>query len=145
MCSRDVCCSCRLRGTERRGSRLVAWRRELCACGTCGVVLSPIWSLKTEHLVARTFFSLSLFLTITRTCVWHKASRLKFGTRCTSAHHKSHPLTTCFIDHSLTCLTHFLPFVSTPPPVDTDSTAYDWESGDPPAPLRAEDYSLAIW
>ena len=38
MCSPDVWCSCRLRGTERRGSRLVAWRRELCACGTCGVV-----------------------------------------------------------------------------------------------------------
>ena len=30
---------------------------------------------------------------------------------CTFAHLKSHPLTTCFIDHSMMCLTHFLPFV----------------------------------
>ena len=47
---------------------------------------------------------------ITRTCVW-----LKFGMCYTFAHLKSHPLTTCFIDHSLMCLTHFLPFCSAPP------------------------------
>ena len=38
-----------------------------------------------------------------------------FGTRCTSAHLESHPLTTCFIDHSLTCLTHCHQSYSTPP------------------------------
>ena len=36
---------------------------------------------------------------------------LKFGMCCTLAHPNSHPLTTCFIDHSLMCLTLFLPFV----------------------------------
>ena len=54
-------------------------------------------------------------LTITRVC----GSRLKaqdftsqtFGTCCSSAHRKSHPLTACFIDHSSTCLTHFHHFV----------------------------------
>ena len=42
----------------------------------------------------------------------------------TFAHRKSHPLTTCFIDHSLMCLTHFLLFHTTS--VYTDSTASDW-------------------
>ena len=37
-----------------------------------------------------------------------RAWRLKFGMCCTFAHLNSHPLTTCFIDHSLMCLTHFL-------------------------------------
>ena len=35
---------------------------------------------------------------------------------CTIAHLESHPLTTCFIDHSLMCLAHFFPFCSTPTP-----------------------------
>ena len=30
---------------------------------------------------------------------------------CTFAHLESHPLAACFVDHSLMCLTHFLPFV----------------------------------
>ena len=64
--------------------------------------------VKTEHLVARTFFSVlrTWSQIITRTCV-----RLKCGMCCTFAHLKSHPLTTCFIDHSLLCLTHVLLFV----------------------------------
>ena len=34
-----------------------------------------------------------------------------FELRCTFAHPKSHPYTTCFIVHSMTYLTHFLPFL----------------------------------
>ena len=47
--------------------------------------------------------SVAHFLTITPSCVWLKAqdsTSQMFGTGCTFAHRKSHPLTTCFIDHS---------------------------------------------
>ena len=73
--------------------------------------------VKTERFVART-----IFLSVAHTSPSHapacgsRAWRIKFGMCCTSAHLKSHPLTACFIDHSLMCLTHFLPFCSTPPP-----------------------------
>ena len=71
--------------------------------------------LKTEHLVARTFYSV---LSVSRTfdlhtCVWLKISQELCGP---SAQLKSHPLTACFIDHSSTRLTHFHHFCSTPPP-----------------------------
>ena len=78
--------------------------------------------VKTEHLVARTFFSVSRTFSqfITRTCVW-----LKSGMCCTFAHRKSHPLTIRFIDNSLMCLTHFRPFLFHTTSDNTDFTVYD--------------------
>ena len=57
---------------------------------------------------------------------------------------KSPPFTTCFIDHSLMCLTHFLPFVPHHLRLHLQHRLL-LGSGDTPASLRAEDYSLAIW
>ena len=58
---------------------------------------------------------------ITRTCVW-----LKFGMCRTFAHLESLPLTTRFIDDSLMCLTHCLPFVPHTTSNYTDFIAHDW-------------------
>ena len=83
-------------------------------------------------------FSVSRTLTIIRTCVWLKGLTAQVSMCRTFAHLKSHPLTTCVIDHALMCPTHFLPFVP-------HHLRLWLESGDSPATLRAEDYSLAIW
>ena len=66
------------------------------------------------------------------------------GLCCTFAHLKSHPHSTCFIDHSLMCLTHFLFFV--PHRLRLHRLhCLCLESGDRRAPLRTEDFSLAAW
>ena len=68
--------------------------------------------MKTEHIVARTFFSVS------RTFDHHTHLRVaqgpdgsSLGCVATLRILKSHQLATCFIDHSLMCLTYFLHFV----------------------------------
>ena len=67
-----------------------------------------------------------------------------FGMCCTFAHLKTHPLTTCFIDHSLMCLTNVLAFV--PHHLHVHRHPCLWlESGNHPAPLREQDCCLAIW
>ena len=61
-------------------------------------------SVTQTHIFSR----VSLMRQITkRTCVWLKM----FELWCTSVHLQGHPLTTCFIDHSLMCLIHFPPLV----------------------------------
>ena len=100
--------------------------------------------MKTEHPVECTFFSVwrTCSKIITRTCVW-----LKSGVCCTFVHLKSHPLTTCSIEHSWMCLTHFLPFVPRhlwllwTTPTAGPMTAIRRS----PAPLRSEDFSMAAW
>ena len=63
---------------------------------------------------------------------------------CCILHLKGHPLTTHFIDHSLMCLTHVLPFA--PHHLRQHWLHCLWlESGDYPAPLRTEDCSLSVW
>ena len=69
-------------------------------------ILRALWLfVKTEHLVARTFFSVlscraCLYL-ITHTCVWLKGSMTQFtGVMCClAAHPKSLHLTACFHKH----------------------------------------------
>ena len=72
--------------------------------------------MKTEHLVARTFFlSVAHFDHHTHLRVAQGPDGSCLGCVALLRTLKSHPLTPCFIDHSLVCLTHFLPFCSTPP------------------------------
>ena len=98
-------------------------------------------TLKTEHLAARTFFPV---LSVSRTFDLHTHMRVAqdmFVTCCTNAHLKSHPLTTCFIDHSSTCLAlvhHFVPHHLLP-----HRQHCVWlESGDP---LRHSARRIAVW
>ena len=95
----------------------------------------------------RTFRRTHIFLSVSRTFGHHMHMRVAhdftgqmFGTRCTSAHLKSHPLTTCVFDHSLTCLTHFHRFV--PRHFHTDSTAYDWNQE---ISLRHSARRIVVW
>ena len=101
--------------------------------------------VKTEHLVARIFFSVSRTLDHhTHMRVAQDLTGLMFGMCCTFAHLKSRPLATCFIDHSFSCLTHFHHFVLRRL-LKRRQHCPGLESRDLPAPLRTEDYSLAIW
>ena len=98
--------------------------------------------VKTEHLVARTFFSVSrTFDHHTHMSVAQDLTGQMFGMCCTFAHLESHPLTLCFIDHSLTGLTHFNHFV--PRHIFyTDSTAYDCNQE---IHLRQSARRISVW
>ena len=58
--------------------------------------------------------------------MWLKGLTAQVSDVVTFAHFKSYPLTSCFIDHSFMCLTHFLPSVPHHLRLFRLFTAHDW-------------------
>ena len=98
--------------------------------------------MKTEHLVTRTFFSVSPTLTITCACVWLKGLTAQFWDvlhLCASLKSSTHNM---FHRPLFGVPDPFPSFCSTPPSVYTDSCAYDWNQE---IPLRHSARRITVW